>query len=346
MLTHGEWRGQYPGRTTVGFHLTALYSPRVRWEEIVQEFLEVKTDPERLRVFINTALAEVWKESETVTDPTSLMSRREVYEAEVPMDVGILAAGVDVQDDRLELAVHGWRVGFESWLIAHHRICGDPVREEVWSLLEMLLTKAHQHEAGATLRIRSRAIDSGHHTESVYRFVAPRQRRRVYAVKGYAMPGRALVGRPGRPNRNRVTICPIGVNAAKGAISNRLAIQEPGPGDTHFCGQTDDGADDEYFAQLLAEKPVTKFRRGVPSREWVQIRRRNEALDLFVYALTALHILGAGVTEQLEKWVESVQKAGDSASTERPDDEEENEGGRRRRRSGRRNSWVCGPLRG
>ena len=35
MLSGGEWRAAHPERSVIGFHLNALYSPWMRWVEIV-----------------------------------------------------------------------------------------------------------------------------------------------------------------------------------------------------------------------------------------------------------------------------------------------------------------------
>jgi phage terminase large subunit GpA-like protein len=52
----------------------------------------------------------------------------------------------------------------------------------------------------------------------------------------------------------------------------------------------------EYFRQLTAEKQVTRFHRGVPKREWVKARARNEVLDCTVYAYAALLIRNVNLT--------------------------------------------------
>src|SRR5436853_6192898 len=54
-----------------------------------------------------------------------------------------------------------------------------------------------------------------------------------------------------------------------------------------------DWTDSEYLAQLTAEKAIRKYVKGRGAvREWVKLRERNEALDLEVYALAALYVLG------------------------------------------------------
>jgi len=54
-----------------------------------------------------------------------------------------------------------------------------------------------------------------------------------------------------------------------------------------------DWVDLEYANQLTAEKSIRKYVKGKgATRQWVKTRERNEALDLAVMALAALHILG------------------------------------------------------
>nr|SPS04993.1 protein of unknown function [Candidatus Nitrotoga fabula] len=71
-------------------------------------------------------------------------------------------------------------------------------------------------------------------------------------------------------------------------IYSRLKLIETGPGYIHFAN--DPAFDDEYFAQLAAEKLVTKVRGTRPYQEWIQMRPRNEALDCMVYATAAMRL--------------------------------------------------------
>ena len=47
-----------------GFHIWAAYSysPNARWADLVAEFLEAKSNPEALRVWINTTLGETFSD--------------------------------------------------------------------------------------------------------------------------------------------------------------------------------------------------------------------------------------------------------------------------------------------
>ena len=84
--------------------------------------------------------------------------------------------------------------------------------------------------------------------------------------------------------------------AAKETLSSRLKIGRPGPGYLHLP----EWVDAEYLAQLTAEKKIRKYVKGKGSvPEWVKTRERNEALDLTVYSLAALYILGPALLKSL-----------------------------------------------
>lgn len=307
-VRRGEWRATHPERKKRGYHIWAAYSPWVRLHELVSEFLSAKSHPELLKTFVNTKLGETWEEQGERVTADGLKGRLEEYAAEVPKGVGLLTAAVDVQGDRLELKVKGWGAGEESWRIAHEILWGDPGREEVWEKLAQWIDRPFQHECGSSLHIRVCCIDTGgHHAASVYRFCAPRQPR-VWAIKGANKAGVPIWGRPSRVNKFRARLVPIGTDTAKDLIFARMKITHAGPGymhlpvaagavPDHHCGV--DRSDDEYLAQLTSEKVVTRYHKGRPIRSYEKTRVRNEALDLEVYNLAALHSLGAMMINSL-----------------------------------------------
>jgi len=198
--------------------------------------------------------------------------------------------------------------GEESWNVDYIVLPGDTSRPDVWRDLDDCLNATYTHETGTELHITSAVIDSGDQTTTVYQFVKPRQARRIFAGKGISGAGRPVVKVSRRVSGKKtrsVDLYQIGVDDAKGIIYARLAIEEPGPGYCHFPRERDE----EYFAQLTAEKLVIKFSRGFPRKEWVKSRQRNEALDCRVYALAALKILNpvwSAISHRLNK--EPVQK--------------------------------------
>ena len=122
----------------------------------------------------------------------------------------------------------------------------------------------------------------------MYRYCKLRRNERVYPIKGSSLKAKELVARPTDKNAYRVRLYSVCVDTAKELIYSRLRIQTPGPGYVHMP----EWVDEEYLAQLTAEKKLWKHVKGRGSTaEWTKLRERNEALDLTVYCLAALHIL-------------------------------------------------------
>ncbi len=301
LLAQGEWRptAESSGRT-VGFHLSALYSPLGwrSWSDCVVEFLEAKKDISKLKTWVNTVLGETWEERGDSADASAIRERLEVYPAEVPAGVGILVASVDVQGDRLEAQIVGFGAAEESWLIAYRQIHGDPAQAQVWLELDEFLLQERVHESGRKVRVDCVAVDSGgHYTEEVYRFCKARLGRRVFAIRGGNEKSKPVVPeRPSTRNRYRIKLFTLCVDTAKEILVSRMRIRSAGPGFLHFP----DWIEDEYLEQLAAEKAVRRWVKGRGSvREWIKMRERNEALDLTVYSLAALYILGPMVVRSL-----------------------------------------------
>lgn len=301
----GVWIAEQEHSRARGFHLNELVSPWRRWEQIIEDFRQAKKSPETLKTFVNTSLGETWEEEGETVDSTGLLARREEYAAQVPKDALVLTAAVDVQDDRLEVEVVGWAEGETSWNVDLRVIRGDPSQAQVWSDLDDVLNSTYEHELGHSLHIAATCIDSGgHHTQEVYDYCKTRQHKRIFAIKGVGGAGRPIVSAPSKKgtgkSKRKVDLFTVGVDDAKGLIFARLRICEPSTaGYCHFPVERDE----EYFAQLTAEKLVTKFVKGFPRKEWVKTRARNEALDLRVYALAALRILNP-VWQSLKKQFE------------------------------------------
>ena len=295
LLAAGEWRAMAPGDgRTAGFHLSSLYSPFETWGEVAAEHGRVHRDPSRLQVWVNTALGETWEDrSGEAVDADALTGRREHWGEAMPPGVAILTAGVDVQNDRLEIQVIGWGQDEESWVIDYRTIWGDPSGAALWNDLDTLLLQTWPHSAlPAPLPLRAVCVDTGgHHTLMAYEFVRHRLRRRVWGIKGRGGQGVPVWPRRSSRGRSGAPLFIVGVDAIKDTLAARLDVTEPGPGAIHFPASLDPA----YFQQLAAERVRTKYVNGRPQRQWVPTRPgiRNEALDTFVYAQAALHGLYA-----------------------------------------------------
>jgi phage terminase large subunit GpA-like protein len=294
MIAAGEWRATKPFKGHAGFHIWAGYSPHIKaaWGKLVAEWLEVKADPLQRQTFINLALGEPYEDrGDLALSESLLLRRREIWPGEVPPKVAVLTAGVDVQDDRVEIEVVGWGADEESWSIAHEVVEGDTQEPLVWEVVDAFLKRMWRRADGREFEVMAACIDSGGHaTQAVYKFAKARLARHIWAIKGESARGgaRSPVWPVKRPSaRNKAAFRPIilGVNAAKDSIRSRLHIEKHGPGYMHFPVDRDVG----YFAQLTSERSVTKSVGGQRFRVWeLPPSRTNEALDLRVYAFAAL----------------------------------------------------------
>lgn len=293
----GKWIAKYPERIKKrGFHLNALASPWERWANIIEEFkLAKKNGTENLKTWVNTTLGEVWEADEGEgADNDDLVSRREFYINDVPRKVILLTAGVDVQDDRLEVEVVGWGAGKESWGIQYKVFYGDPGQKIVWQQLDEYLLKTFWFEEEDGLILSCVCIDSGgHYTTEVYKFCKEREHRRVFAIKGVGGYGKPFISKPTRNNRERAALFSLGVDNGKETILSRLKMKEDGPGYCHFPKEADRGYDENYFKGLTSEKSVLRYKKGVATFEWVKKSSsiRNEPMDLRNYANAAVEIL-------------------------------------------------------
>lgn len=329
MVDQGVWQPAYHFFGHAGFRLWAAYSPfpKAAWPVIADEFLRVKDHPLELQVFVNTVLGEPWEARGHSPDDSWLAERRELYPGvktqvavgwspevvrtprddskpgedpvlqAVPSGAAVMTAGVDVQDDRLELQVDGWGYGEECWKLEYHVLWGDPSADAVWTSLWDLLSRPRVLERGGVDYIRATGVDTGgHHTQRAYDFCRPRARvqtpdgriARIFALKGQSGQGDIWPKRPSRSNRGRIPLYPVRVEPAKQAIYTRLQrIVEPGPGYIHFPRTFGE----HYFEGLTAEHCITVVdKRGFERQVWQKKTegRRNEPFDTAVYSYAVL----------------------------------------------------------
>ena len=313
ILKKGKWIAKNPNndKKVISFHLSSLYSPHgwTSWSDIAKEFCEVHKDPPRLQVWTNTKLAQTWEDmSGEAIDGAGLMKRRENFGKYLPKDIAILTAGVDVQDNRIEIEIVGWGKDEESWSIDYQVIYGDPSTPELWNDLDKILnhTFIHSRDLG-NFAITAVAIDSGgHYTDHVINYCFERKYQRVWAIKG-SSNGNGVPIWPVRASQNKRLKKPvyvIGVNDAKETLMQRLRIEKPGAGYWHFPIERDN----TWFNQITSEVVKTKYVKGRPVRQW-QPRKEGiatEGLDCRVYAFAALRGLVRNWKLDLNKLAEKL----------------------------------------
>jgi phage terminase large subunit GpA-like protein len=294
MLARGKWTptAEFNGRA--GFHINELYSPWVRWGKLAEDFLEVKhsRNRERMQVWVNTVLGEPYYDPSDTTNEGELMNRRERWES-LPLGVLCLTAGVDVQDNRLEYLVWGWGEGEEGWLVEYGQIMGDTqyCHMGAWKELDLVLGKRWKHARGFEMGVAAAAIDSGYRSAEVYKFCKARIGRRIYATKGIPGPGKGVARLSGDRKKGSILFL-VGVDDVKNDLHARLKLASPGPGYMHF--PVSGMVDKEFFEQLTSEHRKLKYNKAnFPTYVWEKKSqwRRNEALDMTVYAMAAVFII-------------------------------------------------------
>ena len=303
MLAKGKWVATKPDNNKRdkrrSYHINSLYSPWESWADMTVKFLDAQQDPHLLKTFINTSLGECFDEAQNRHDQNDLMKHAEDYSLRtLPTGVLLVTAGIDTQDNRVEVVLWGWGRSEESWVIDYHIFYGDPATNQIWEELDEYLQKDFKHTSGEIVKISACAVDTGgHHTQKVYDFCRLRRHRRVLAIKGSSLKSRPVIGRPtnqditmkGKTVKNGVQLWPIGTDTAKSVIYGRYGIEVGQPASIHFSKDLPD----EFYAQITAEKLITRYHRGHPIQEWVKpSHKRNEVLDCTVYALAAAYHLG------------------------------------------------------
>lgn len=340
-LSSGTWVATAPFNGHAGFHVTKLSSPWETLGTLVVKFLEAKKSPETLKAFVNTQLAETWKEKGDAPEWERLYRQREKYKiGTVPIRGLFLTCGVDVQGDRIEYEVVAWGRGKESWSVEYGVIMGQTNTDMPWIKLAEVLDHQYEHERGGMLPIRMMAVDSGHNTQHVYNWVRRFPPNRVIAIKGdklqiiVGIPKAADVNMNGQKSRRGLRIWPIGVGTVKSELYSWLKLEPPlheeesfPAGFCHFPEY-----DEEYFKMLTAEQLVKVMHKGYARYEWTKFRDRNESLDTRVYARAAASIVGLDRYKE-NNFDDLERQLIDSPKTDSPAQSQVQSGGIERKKS-------------
>lgn len=281
---------------SITFYCWAIYSTWATWLSLVDEWLKVKGDREKLITFINTTRGEVWIEDQGARlEWQDLYGRREIYPCatQVPDQVLGLFGGIDTQDDRYELRVWGFGAGEEAWLIRREILTGDPASMELRRKVGLELNREYKRPDGTPMRVERWCWDAGgHYSDEVAEESIKHGVRWVVPIFGASSYGKPIANFP-RRRKNKIYKTEVGTDNAKELIYGRLAVMVPQPWQaTPGCIHLPlaEWCDEDELKQLTSERKKPKMVRGKRELVWDNEGRRNEALDCFVYALAALRI--------------------------------------------------------
>lgn len=289
MIRHGEWRivrhnTQYV--RSVAFWINTLYSPFVRWADIVKEFLTTKDDPDLFQNFVNSWLAEPWEDTKLKTSAELVLERQtELPEYVVPSWAKILTGGVDVQETSLYWSIRAWGDYLTSQNITHGQVLS-------FNDIDNIMNAEYLNENGEPMIVNLCLVDSGDQTDIVYDFCATHS---DYAlpVKGssHAQLSNYKLSKINRTDSRAMgtTLVLVDSGAYKDMIAGRMQ-RDNGRGSWMVYS----GCDMEYAKQVTAEHKVNVKYGNTVKKVW-QLKTShadNHYLDTEVYNAAAADILG------------------------------------------------------
>ena len=294
MLQTGVWIATMPTRKHAGFHINELYSNFRTWGEVVEDFLAAKNDVHALKAFVNLSLGMPFEMAGHRPNWKRLYDRREDFEfGVVPEGVEMLTSGVDIQRDRIEVFIWGWRRDHQSYLVDHRVIEGDPTnpKDKTWKTLDKMIFADWVDYKGMKWKVAKWAVDSGKWTQTVYNFCR-KYPGRVLAIKGYdsqsqiiSNPKDAEVQIGKKKKKLGFKRYVVGTDMLKDLLYAFLMQEKPLDGEEYpggFVHLPEVGED--ICKQLCAEVKIeNKTKKGF---KWEK-KGPNEAMDCWGYARAA-----------------------------------------------------------
>ena len=354
----GEWRKTRKFNGVAGFWANGMISPHpkqkgfkshLHWVADQTLKIDNSDNPERAKhVFTNTFDSLPYKpEVIEAPDAHALLERREDYKPwhELPAEILILTAGVDIQKRWIEVSVWGWGKGKQSWLLDHKKITGATDDPGTWNALESFLASCrYPHPLGVELALLepgSRVfVDSGHWSNHVLPWTFSKQSLGVYAIQGMPTINAPILGKPRIAAQPKARVYPLGVNQAKDIIYARLALDWPQGKDPFPAGfvHFNDVATPEFMTGLTCEYGKHEIYRGeIFTRYICPSGKRNEPLDTYVYALAA----AIDINPNFDRIEENMAKKG-GKKIEKPKEEKAPPHPSRKKRRPKRKTFIGG----
>ncbi|MDD9738438.1 phage terminase large subunit family protein [Marinovum sp. SP66] len=316
----GRWVKRNPGGSHPGFHLWRAYAPQRDWASIAVEYAQVMgwtrleagssakkpAAPTAVsagveQVFWNDVLGLPYEQATDAPDWEKLRDRTENAEPGEVLERGVLpatgfifAAGVDCQDDRLEVQLVAFGRNRRRWVIDYRVIPHHIGDEDGRAALNALLKQRWKTELGLPIAIDMLAIDGGAYTDDVWSWARVHPWSRVIIVKGASKQNGPLMSlqkferrKDGKAKRAQKRAFNLNVSSLKAGLYAHLGKEDPAErGHTRFAR----ALGDEYYRMLASEtRVVRRNAQGVMTSRWdlVEPTRRNEALDTMNYAEAA-----------------------------------------------------------
>ena len=315
--------GDMPRSSIAGFWLGGVAAAYQKWDSLILRYLQglremvLSGSDLTLKATINTDQGAPYLPRHLVADKGQGIEHRkeDTKRYMAPDQARFIVATADVQggqNGRFVCEVRAFGEGLESWMVDRFSITtternGEAAQvdpsgyPEDWDLLTKKLVNAtYRLSDGRELRILKTAVDTGGEegtTPNAYAWLRRLRRiglsSRVMLVKGGSHDqAKPVVQGTARDNKGKpmrdLPLWIVNTDYYKDVMAASLRRKTPGPGYFHAASWLPSS----YYDELKAE-----IRQS--SGKWKKIRARNEAIDLWVYALAACESLGFGAKGRL-----------------------------------------------
>lgn len=184
----GSFKGRFKNSKRMIFWYDSMVSPFRSFDRIWTEFIETKDKLHDYRNFVQTWLAQFWKQGFSRSNIESIKLHKIGYKlGQVPAGVKVLVLGIDTQDDALFYTVWGFGFDNECWLVDEGNLqcqISTTNEDDLFALVQGNLVNAiYLGEDDREWKIAIGAWDSGgHRTKEVYSVC--RKVRQILPIKG------------------------------------------------------------------------------------------------------------------------------------------------------------------
>lgn len=288
MVKRCEWRVTRTNgsKRRTAYWFNTFYSPYVTLGDIAGEFVHSRKYPELLQNFVNSWLAEPYKDIEDQCDAEYVMNKRQSRYAvgEVPSGTVVLTGGVDVQRKCWYWTVTARRLNMAGYNVAHGKAYS-------WAEVHEAMNREYFDNAGKPYQVNLAGIDSGDQTDEVYTFCAA-NREWAIPVKGASnrLDAKYTLKRIDKAGTAYGTFfVRVDTEYYKDMLSARLRADEESGGFYVY-----EGCDPEYCEMITSEQKVVERegRRLISHWRQKQSGRDNHYWDCEVYAACAADLVG------------------------------------------------------
>jgi phage terminase large subunit GpA-like protein len=308
-IRNGFWKAKRPHiKRHRGYKVSALASPFTKIIVLADEFAKAQGNPQALKTFYNTRMAETWREKGDMPDWKRMEENKCNYPiGSVPENGLMLTAGIDVQKDHMFYWVDAWSDRKRSYSVDAGIIQGNIEHDETKERLFDFVGRTYKNHVGVPMPLEMVCIDSGYKSSDVYQAVRtygkPNQFRAVKGMESLKVP----IGSPskvdikkngGKRLNKAVSLHPVGSSVLKEQLYSWFNLEPPTSEEISNGKEYPSGYcfipefPDEFFKQLCSEQlTTTTNKKGFEVRTWEKIRPDNHFLDCKAYSLAGATML-------------------------------------------------------